>query len=185
VRKLKFKGFNLPTNKTKAVNLTAAERKEKALELRKQGYSYRDIGSVIGCTNVRAQQIISTFLKEINSRNELSAEDLRTLELEKLDKMEKTLNEQITSLTGPGQMKYVQKALELLLKVQSQRAKLLGIVIPTQVLVPVPTSTGPEKGRVESVMDDPRLVEVVGEAQNWSPPVLALAAPLEPAKETG
>ncbi|MEO2090986.1 MAG: hypothetical protein ABGY75_16045 [Gemmataceae bacterium] len=169
-------------SKTSGVRLTAAERKEKALAYRKMGYSYEAIGNLCGCSNAMAYKIVKEYLPELAARHTASAEELRTLELEKLDQYEVTLNQQLLGM-GPAQIKHAHKCLELLLKVQQQRAKLLGLVVPTQVLVPVPV--GPEKGRVESVVSDPRLAEVVESATVWEPPRLALTEPVEQAKETG
>lgn len=162
-------------SKTKGVVLTAAERKEKALSYRKMGYSFEAIGKLCGCSTQRAHAIVTEYLQEIVARNNNSAEELRTLELEKLDRLEATLNQQMLGM-GPAQIKHAHKCVELLLKVQQQRAKLLGLVVPTQVLVPVPV--GPERGRVESVVSDPRLVEVVEEAQSWEPPAPLALAPV-------
>lgn len=164
-------------SKSSGVRLTAAERKEKALAYRKQGYSFAAIGQLCGCSDVMAHKIVNQYLRELATRNNDSAEELRQLELAKLDQIEVTLNEQLL-LLGPLQIKHTHKALELLLKVQQQRAKLLGLVLPTQVLVPVPVS-GPEKGRVESVVSDPRLADVVDEAKSWTPPAPLVIAPTE------
>jgi hypothetical protein len=155
------------------IRLTAAERKERALAYRKQGYSFVAIGEQLGCSSQRAHAIVTDYLRELNTRNANSAEELRQLELEKLDRQETILNQQLLAM-GPAQIKHAHKCIELLLKVQSQRARLLGLVVPTQILVPVDTS---QKGRVEQVVSDPRVVELVEEAKGWELPRLVLNAP--------
>lgn len=165
-------------SKTKGVLMTAAERKEKALALRKLGHSYAEIGKACGCSMQRAHTICSEYLRELNSRCNNSAEELRQLELEKLDAQELRLTKIILALP-PSEIRHLAKFEDTLLKVRQQRARLLGLVTPTQVLVPVDTS---QRGRVEQVVADPALAKVVGEAQTWEPPRLVLSEPA-PARE--
>lgn len=170
-------------SKTKGIVLTAAERKEKALSYRKMGWSYEAIGQICGCSAQRAYTIVSEYLRELAARNTHAAEELRQLELEKLDAQEARLSEVILQLPAE-KINLLAKFEDTLLKVRMHRAKLLGLVVPTQVLVPVPV--GPEKGRVESVIGDPRLAEVVESATVWEPPApLALTPAPEPVRGVG
>jgi hypothetical protein len=162
-------------SKSKGVNLTAAERKEKALAYRKRGHSYKDIGHLVGCSAQRAHTIVTEYLRELSQSCANSAEELRQLELEKLDAQELRITQVLEALL-PTQISLLARLEDSLLKVRVQRSKLLGLVIPTQVLVPVDTS---RKGRVEEVVSDPRLTEVIEGAKGWEPPRLAITAPRE------
>lgn len=166
-------GVNV-VSKTQGALLTAAERKEKALEYRKMGYSFAAIGKLVGCTPKRVHDIVSDYLRELNQKNSNSAEELRQLELEKLDDQERRLTAAIVALM-PDRIALLPRLEDSLLRVRVQRSKLLGLVVPTQVLVPVDT----RKGRVEEVVSDPRVVELVDEAKSWEPPRLAITAPRE------
>lgn len=166
-------------SKTARTRVIAAERREQALELRKQGYSYREIGTRIGVSGPSVHRIVTTALQEIGLKCASSAEENRQLELEKLDRLERQLNEQIAGTADallPPRMVDIHKAMELLLKVASRRARLLGLDAPTRILVPV-GGAGDEKGRVEVVMADPRLAEILDEGRSWEPPRLAIAEP--------
>lgn len=184
---------------TDGIRLTAAERKEKALELRKMGHSFFEIGKAIGVSLARAHAIVTEYLKELAAKSNNTCEELRTLELEKCDATEVRLhqermdtqaqfqammtpNGQVPPIITPAYMlaflKYKESLLkseDSLLKVRQHRAKLLGLVTPTQVLVPVDSSS--QKGRVEMVSTDPHLLEVVDGAKSWQPPRLAIAEP--------
>ncbi len=65
--------------------LTAAERRQRAVELRKLGFSYQKIADQMGISVSGAYKMVTTALREINERTAESAQELRRLELERLD----------------------------------------------------------------------------------------------------
>lgn len=117
---------------TAAAVVTAAERQQQALELRKEGYSYAQIGRIVGCSMRTAHKAVTKALARVNAACRDTAEQIRTVELQKLDQLETQLVQQIHSY-GPAQTRQCHKAMELRLKVIAQRCKLLGLVQPQQV----------------------------------------------------
>lgn len=93
-----------------------AELMRQALELRKQGWSYTQIGQQLGITSRRAarlvHQALSRWVGEI-------AEDVRLLELQRLDALLAAYWE--PALKGDG------TAADRVLRIMEQRAKLLGL----------------------------------------------------------
>ena len=72
-------------SKAAPVKLTAAELKQRAVELRKLGFSYQKIADQMGISVSGAHKMVTTALQEINEKTAESAEELRRLELERLD----------------------------------------------------------------------------------------------------
>lgn len=72
---------NQPAGKKEA----AAERRVKSLELRKAGASYRRIGDQLGISETMAYKDVQRCLTELRELQNHSAEELRTMELERLD----------------------------------------------------------------------------------------------------
>lgn len=100
-----------------------AERDNKALELRKAGMTLAKIAEKCGYSNAqRAQEAIVRKIKEIPRQN---AEDMRTIETERLDRMQFALWKDATS--GDND------AIQTILKLMARRAKLLGIDAPLAV----------------------------------------------------
>lgn len=112
-------------SKTSKARIKAAERRIKALELRKQGYTYREIGEKIGCGESRAHQIITKELCKINDTlDELRPEVVR-LELERLDKMMPAFS--IKAERGDAQ------AGAMVIKIMDRRSKFQGNDAPTRI----------------------------------------------------
>lgn len=109
------------------------ERQFKALELRKDGWSYRDIGAKLGVSYTQAHRDVEEELRRLAQLNQDKAEELRQLELEKLDALEKA----VSPMANVGQP----AAVTLKLKVMERRAKLLGLDAPAKTDV----TTGGEK----------------------------------------
>ena len=152
------------------------ELRERAIALRREGHSFYEIGRRLGISHQRSCKVVNEYLNNLKETCVQSTEQLRQIELEKLDRLESLLNQQLADPLRLQSRDY-HRAIELLLKTQQQRARLLGLVIPTQVLVPVPDTS--HTSRVETVMGDPRVAEIVTEAHDWEPPRLAIAEPAE------
>lgn len=117
----------LPQSKTSSYRIKAAERQIKALELRKAGATLRQIGEALDCSEQRAHQIICGRLKKINDVRAGLTEDVRQLEIERLDAMFLGL----WSRAREGDEKAVRAAVLIM----ERRAKLLGIDAPTRTEV--------------------------------------------------
>lgn len=98
------------------------ERQLQALEMRKSGFTYREIGKRLGISHVQAFKDVNDELKRLADERADSADELRQLELEKLDKYEANL----THWAEAGNV----DAVKALLKVQERRSKLLGLDAP-------------------------------------------------------
>ena len=129
--------------KHKGPDPSAVERRAQALELRKRGMSYRQIGQELGVSRNTAHRYVTEELDELRAETRASAEQLRDLELERLDQYLARLQPKIED----GD----EKAIATALRVQERRAKLTGLDAPQRSEV---TIGG------ESVID--RLREVVG-----------------------
>ncbi len=71
-------------SKTAAQRIASAEKREKALQLRKMGFSYEKIGEQIGCSKQHVHRVITEELGKLRESNYASAEDLRTLQAERI-----------------------------------------------------------------------------------------------------
>lgn len=101
------------------------ENRLRALELRKQGLPYRKIGEVMGCRAGTAHQwVMWAFRELIESVNE-AAEDVRKMELDRLDSMQAALWNDCEAGDKP--------AIAATLRIMERRSKLLGLDSPQQV----------------------------------------------------
>ncbi len=106
--------------------LTAAERKQRAVELRKLGFSYQKIADQMGISVSGAHKMVTTALKEINDKTADSAEELRRLELERLDEwMLRVAQEIKKGKVLPG--------IDRGLRIMNRRTRLLGLDEPTRL----------------------------------------------------
>lgn len=71
--------------KTDQARIDAAERRYKALDLRKQGQSYRAIGAQLNISEAQAHTDVQTALRRLAALELASADELRALELARLD----------------------------------------------------------------------------------------------------
>lgn len=113
--------INQPPGKREA----AAERRVKALELRKARASYRAIGRALGISEAQAFRDVKSALAQIAKVTEVKAGELRTLELEALDMAAVA----IISLVRAGDV----QAIDRWIKLSESRRKLLGIDAPTEI----------------------------------------------------
>ena len=109
---------------------TIIERRKLALKLRQAGLAYRDIATTLTqkgfpCHYATAYTDVKTVLQEIIDETSEKAEQLRTLELQRLDTMMKAIWDKVVS----GDEKAVDRAL----KIQERRSRLLGLDAPSQV----------------------------------------------------
>lgn len=121
----------------------AAERRVKALQLRTEGKTYRAIGAELGVSEAQAYEDVKRSLKELNEQQAELADEIRRLELERLDALYSAAQDVLVAFhpiisngkrfddlvdDGPKLA-----AIDRMLKVMDRRAKLLGLDAPTQV----------------------------------------------------
>jgi DNA-binding CsgD family transcriptional regulator len=115
----------MPTeSKTSARRLTYAERKLQALELRKGGATFQQIGDALGISKQNAHKHVMTALTAMNEQIAEEASVMRTLELERLDKLWFAMYRQATQGN--------QGAVDRCIRIMERRAKLLGLDAPTR-----------------------------------------------------
>lgn len=128
--------------------IDAAQKQRQALELRKAGVGYVAIAQKLGYSGPSgAHKAVTTALRKTIQE---PADDLRTLELERLDRMQAALWEQV--------QKGHQGAIDRVLKIMQRRADLLGLDAPKERRL-----TGKDGGPIQhevrdlSIFDDEEL----------------------------
>lgn len=105
--------------------LTHLQRTLTALKMRVEGATLAQIAAEVDMTEPAVSSIISSRLKEIREITTWAAEDFRQLELERLDKLQRFLNEALDN----GDM----DAATLWLRLSESRRRLLGLDKPIEV----------------------------------------------------
>ena len=125
-------------------HLQAREHEEKALELRKKGWSYKEIGHKLGISRVAAYQCVMRVLTAYESDIKENVPAVRRLELERCDAMTKALAKRVAK----GDV----RAILADLRVMEHRAKLTGIYAPTRL-----EHTGADGDPIEVKLSDAEL----------------------------
>ncbi len=105
--------------------MTAAERRGKAVELRKLGLTYQQIADQLGISQAGAHKIVVGALRDLNAKNAESAADLRRLETERLDQL-------LVAVVGKARQGHL-GAVDRVLRIMARRARLWGLDAPTTV----------------------------------------------------
>jgi hypothetical protein len=113
----------------------AAARRIDALNMRKAGASYRAIGRKLGVSEAQAFRDVQTCLAELAAEQKQSAEELRQMELERLDAM---LLANWSRAMGSEKVPADLKAQDRILRIMERRAKLLGLDAPTKIAPTTP-----------------------------------------------
>ena len=129
--------------RTRPNQILAAERRARAVELRKLGLTYAKIGEQLGVARQTAYQLVQSALEELRAKTSEGLEELRQLELERLDEWQVLVVREL-------QKGRVLQAIDRLLKIAERRAKLLGLDAPTKHVAQV---SGPEGGPVALTSD--------------------------------
>lgn len=118
--------------------MDAAERRRQALELRKAGVDFRTIADRLGYEGPSgAHKAVTTALKALTAE---PAEELRTLELERLDAMLRSLWVRATNAKGADL-----GAIDRVLKIMERRAKLAGLDAPSRINVAMMVETAADE----------------------------------------
>ena len=102
--------------------LRARERELQALELKKAGFNYRQIGERLGVSHVAVGKALRRALAAHSDQTKEAVEELRQLELERLDALNLAFWEKM--IGGDVQ------AGKLILRTIDQRSRLLGLEAP-------------------------------------------------------
>lgn len=151
-----------------AVKLSAAEKRIKAHDLRLKGWTFDEIGRAIGTTRQRAHQIITEHLEKLAEQTAEKSEQIRAVEVAKLDRLERILNAKIEAATeidpddqpDPAEIAKREsirnQAIDRLIKIQERRAKLLGLDGPIKLASTDPTG----EHESQAITDDERLARL-------------------------
>ncbi|MFD7066084.1 hypothetical protein ACFV97_02485 [Streptomyces sp. NPDC059913] len=144
-------------------SLTTAQRAAEAARLRSLGWTYQRIADEVGYTyRADAYNAVQSVLKDTVRE---AGEELRTLELERLDRLEAAANEvldrnhvtvsngRVVDLHGAPipDAGPVLAAIDRLLKIQERRAKLLGLDAPAKAAV---TITPERAAAIEQLVEE-------------------------------
>ena len=97
----------------------------KVVELRRSGWTYSRISQELGVGVAQVGLIVKNALLEIRKVTEESVEQLRQMELERLDEIQRAL--------WPGVESGNLKSIDRMLKLMERRSKLLGLDAPTRL----------------------------------------------------
>jgi len=103
----------------------AREREKEALRLRITGKSQGEIAAELGVSDVAVCKMLKRVLERTRQITDETADDLRTLELSRLDRWLDRLQAQVEL----GDV----KAIEVAIKVSKRRAELLGLDAPKKI----------------------------------------------------
>lgn len=112
-------------SKTHQSRIEKAEKQKKALNLRRAGLTFQEIGDTIGCTRGYAYKLVSRALQEYRTETEEAVKDLRATECARID--------QVLRGIWPKAINGNLGAIDRFVKLTDQRAKLLGINAPTKI----------------------------------------------------
>lgn len=107
-----------------ARRLSARDKEIAALNLRRKGYSYRQIAAELGCHEDTIYHSVKRALAKLCAEIKESAEEVRRLEIERYDGFLKALQPAIED----GDVKAISTAL----RISEARRKLLGLDIPVK-----------------------------------------------------
>jgi len=113
------------SNQPTGTRETAAERRVRSLQLRQRGCSYRAIGRQLGVSEAQAHKDVQASLQALAALETGTAEELRALELERLDALLLIVNDEVEQ----GNLAAVDRAL----RIGERRAKLLGLDAPQRM----------------------------------------------------
>jgi len=130
-----------------------AVRRQAALDLRIDGWSYRAIAKELGIGHSQAKRDVQAELEALVEESREAAEEVRELELSRLDKAITVCNDTLKSCWVDGsddreKSRELQlKAIDRIAKLTEQRAKLLGLYAPQEVKQTITDEVSPQKIR--------------------------------------
>lgn len=115
----------MPRPKTSKVDIDAAARRLRAIELRRAGLSYRAIAEQLGCDPSAAYRHVAAELEALRGACAEEAKELRELELDRLDLYLRAIMPKV--LAGDT------KAVTVALGIGKRRAELTGLDAPVKI----------------------------------------------------
>lgn len=106
-------------------HLRTLERQQTALEMRRQGFTFREIAHHLEVSAQAAHQLVKKAIKNIEANMYEDASEVKRLELERLDRLLVRLWRQAVP-TDANEAPNI-KAVEQVLKIMDRRARYLGL----------------------------------------------------------
>lgn len=113
-----------PRRATQPATVAAVTWREQAVELRTRGHTYAQIAKACGVSIQSAYKAVVAYLEETRAVSREHAEEIRRLELDRLDRM--------LAAFGPRAEDGDAAAADRVLRIQERRAKLLGLDAPAE-----------------------------------------------------
>jgi outer membrane PBP1 activator LpoA protein len=104
----------------------AAVRRKEAVDYRLTGSTYREIAANLDVTPTRARQLVAEAMAALQKDTSESAEELRRLELDRLDAMQAAVWGEVEAASL--------KAINTVLRIMERRAKLAGLDAPVRTV---------------------------------------------------
>lgn len=125
-------------NKTTPDRVEAAEKRKRAVELRKLHYSYEEIAEELCLSRTTVRDYVAKEMELLRKETAEQVQEMRDMELKRLDELLKSW----FPLAKAGD----EKAAGIVLKAQERRAKLVGLDAPVKQEL-----TGKDGGAIKTV----------------------------------
>jgi len=134
---------------------TRAERENIVFEMRKSGATFEKIGAALGVSAQRVHQIFERKLLEVRSKTGQTAEQLRALEMQRLDDLQSFLWDKAKKGNAT--------AIDRILKIMERRARLEGLDAPQRIGLGGDPGAPPIKQETRSIYEftDDELANIV------------------------
>lgn len=127
--------------KSQAQAILISERREQAINLRRAGLSLRDIAKRLSVDVATIHEDIKVMMAEAIKENVNNADQLRAMELERLDRMLLNISGQLAPVMAADGKTVLKpaslNAVNTALRISEQRSKLLGLFAPVQQKISV------------------------------------------------
>lgn len=121
----------------KARTASSASSARKAVALRIKGCTYQQIATALGLSEAQAYKLVSAELARIRQDTAEKAEELRQIEVDRLDALLHRLNSELATAVDVGD---IARLSESILKIATRRAAFLGLDGPARIEHIIPDS---------------------------------------------
>lgn len=149
-------------NAFSARRVTAIQRQQRAVELRRAGYSYREIGKAIGIGTTSAHRLVTRAVVETRKAIAEDVNEMRALELSRLDAL-------LGGLWADARRGHL-GAIDRVLRIMERRAKLLGLDAPLKGARTSSTADDYEHGVTSYVVPVPPTMSLEDWLRRFNPP---------------
>lgn len=120
------------TGSYKGAEAVKEERQLRALRLRTQGFSYREIGHALKVSHAQAFRDVQCMIKELHEECKEEAVKVRTLQLERINAVLASIWPRAINENGKYKAAAQDAAIDRFTRIEDQRARLMGTYAPTK-----------------------------------------------------